>query len=63
MTPWRAAERAYNAHHFNCPACIAAGISQGKHERCTEGSALWKAYTSQPLPHVLAGPGDRTAKN
>lgn len=56
LTPWRAAERAYYAHHAKCNACKAAGIRVGELERCEEGAALWKAYSDQPLPHVLGGP-------
>lgn len=61
MTPWRTAERAYQAHHFNCPTCIAAGISQGKHERCPEGAALWKTYSAQPIPEQIAGSSNRAS--
>ncbi|GEM_PF-4241805 len=37
-------DRAYLAHHFNCPACCAAGRTPGMQQRCTEGLALWDAY-------------------
>lgn len=61
MTPWRAAERAYYAHHAQCPQCKGSGLRPGQLDRCEEGAALWKAYGAQPLPHVLAGPRDRIA--
>ena len=55
MTPWRAAERAYYAHHFACRQCIGAGQQPGVLPRCAEGQALWQDYEAQPLPWVLAG--------
>lgn len=36
---WRVLDRAYQAHHFNCPHCIAAGKGYGK--RCAVGLTLW----------------------
>jgi hypothetical protein len=38
------AARAYNAHHFNCPYCIAAGRGTRYGKRCAKGQALWNAY-------------------
>ena len=35
---WRERDRAYQAHHFQCPACIAAGHGRGL--RCPDGLAL-----------------------
>jgi hypothetical protein len=39
---WRELDRAYLAHHFNCPNCVAAG--QGRGLRCGVGAALWTSY-------------------
>ena len=33
-------EKAYIAHHFNCPTCCAAGLSGGKQARCADGQQL-----------------------
>ena len=42
--PWRAADRLYEAHHWQCPACRAA--ARGRYtERCVEGQRLHDAYT------------------
>jgi hypothetical protein len=44
---------AYNAHHFNCPQCIAAGrILNSVYRRCEIGAPLWHAY----LQSVLSSP-------
>ena len=40
---WLHLDRAYQAHHFNCPTCIAAGWGNG--QRCQTGFVLWKAYS------------------
>ena len=37
-------DKAYIAHHFNCPTCCAAGRSGGKQARCSDGLRLWDAY-------------------
>ncbi|MDO1475615.1 MULTISPECIES: hypothetical protein [Comamonas] len=37
-------DKAYIAHHFNCPTCCAAGLSGGKQARCSQGQTLWDAY-------------------
>ncbi|BDB69052.1 hypothetical protein [Comamonas thiooxydans] len=37
-------EKAYIAHHFNCPTCCAAGLSGGKQARCADGQQLWETY-------------------
>ncbi len=42
--PGLAAARAYHAHHFNCPYCIAAGRGTRYGGRCAKGQALWNAY-------------------
>lgn len=39
---WQALDAAYQAHHVNCPTCIAAGKGYGL--RCGAGAALWSAY-------------------
>lgn len=41
---WHALDAAYLAHHFNCPACIAAGRGSQYGLRCGVGAALWRAY-------------------
>ena len=41
---WHALDAAYLAHHFNCPACIAAGRGSRYGLRCEVGAALWRAY-------------------
>lgn len=43
---WHALDAAYLAHHFNCPACIAAGRGSQYGLRCGVGVALWRAYTA-----------------
>lgn len=43
--PWRAADRAYQHHHWKCSACKAA--ARGHSERCTEGQRLHDEYTSE----------------
>ena len=40
---WLHLDRAYQAHHFKCPTCIAAGLGYGL--RCGSGAALWTAYS------------------
>jgi len=39
---WRPLADAYHAHHFACPACVAAGGGHGL--RCAAGAGLWAAY-------------------
>ena len=41
---WRELSEAYNAHHFDCHACIAAGRGAQYGLRCGAGKALWNAY-------------------
>ena len=48
---WLHLDRAYQAHHFACPVCIAAGRGAGYGLRCGTGAALWTSYsdtTEQP---------------
>ena len=42
--PWNEADRAYQAHHWNCDACKAYARSNGHSQRCTEGQQLHSAY-------------------
>ena len=42
---WRVLDAAYQAHHFNCPICIAAGRGSRYGLRCGVGMALWRAYS------------------
>ena len=41
---WRELAEAYNAHHFDCHACMAAGRGAQYSLRCGAGAALWNAY-------------------
>jgi len=41
---WKELAAAYHAHHFKCPACIAAGRGNRYGQRCGAGMALWRAY-------------------
>jgi hypothetical protein len=41
---WKELAAAYHAHHFNCPACIAAGLGSRYGQRCGTGMALWRSY-------------------
>lgn len=41
---WHALDKAYLAHHFSCPICIAAGRGSRYGLRCGAGTALWLAY-------------------
>ena len=59
-------DKAYIAHHFNCPTCCAAGLSGGKQARCPDGQRLWDLYlqafqaqatTSHPLKKQKAPRG------
>ena len=46
--PWRAADRLYQNHHWQCPECKAAArAAPGTAERCTEGQRLHDEYTAQ----------------
>ena len=40
---WLHLDRAYQAHHFKCPTCKAAGLGYGL--RCGTGAALYRAYS------------------
>lgn len=42
---WLALDAAYLAHHFACPACIAAGRGSSYGLRCGAGAALWRVYS------------------
>ena len=41
--PWRAADRLYEQHHWQCTTCRAA--ARGHAPRCPEGQRLHDAYT------------------
>jgi hypothetical protein len=41
---WKELAAAYNAHHFNCSACIAAGRGSRYGQRCGAGMTLWRSY-------------------
>ena len=43
--PWRAADRRYQRHHWQCGICKAA--ARGHSERCTEGQRLHNDYRAQ----------------
>ena len=46
--PWRVADRLYQAHHWQCPACMAAArAAPGVMARCAEGQLLHDEYTAQ----------------
>ena len=40
---WHAADKAYQAHHTDCPTYL-AGTAPGSRERCPDGAALWTQY-------------------
>jgi len=49
-TDWHALDAAYQAHHFSCPTCIAAGRGVRYGLRCGTGAALWRAYSESEPP-------------
>ena len=42
---WRGMDKAYQAHHFKCAICIAAGRGVRYGLRGGTGAALWTAYS------------------
>lgn len=48
LADWKTLDRAYLAHHAQCPHCIAAGRGYG--QRCGTGAALWRSYEAVPYP-------------
>ena len=48
LADWKTLDRAYQAHHGQCPQCIAAGRGYG--QRCGAGAALWCSYQAAPYP-------------
>ena len=42
---WRELDQAYQAHHWTCHACQAAGRGQQYGQRCAMGLALWVSYS------------------
>lgn len=47
---WTIADKAYQAHHFNCPQCSAAGVNPTGQARCPAGAELWDQYQSAGDP-------------
>ena len=48
--PWRVADRLYQAHHWQCPACMAAArAAPGTADRCAAGQHLHLDYTQAAL--------------
>jgi len=47
---WHELDAAYQAHHFNCKTCIAAGRGVQYGLRCGTGAALWRAYSDASTP-------------
>lgn len=47
---WEQADKAYQAHHINCPQCIAAGINLSSQVRCPIGQPLWDTYCAAGDP-------------
>ena len=48
IADWKTLDRAYLAHHVQCPQCIAAGKGYG--QRCGAGATLWRQYEAAPYP-------------
>lgn len=48
LADWKTLDRAYLAHHVQCPQCIAAGRGYG--QRCGTGATLWRSYEAVPYP-------------
>ena len=46
LADWKTLDRAYLAHHVQCPQCIAAGRGYG--QRCGTGATLWRSYEAVP---------------
>lgn len=44
LPDWRELDQAYQAHHFACPTCIAAGRGVMYGRRCAVGLMLWTGY-------------------
>ena len=42
---WQELDLAYQTHHWNCPACIAAGRGTKYGVRCGVGLVLWNVYS------------------
>ena len=43
---WRGLAQAYQAHHFGCRTCIAAGRGEQYDRRCAVGLVLWAGYSA-----------------
>lgn len=59
MADWKTLDRAYLAHHVQCPQCIAAGRGYG--QRCGSGAALWRSYEAAPYPYEKRKPSKPAA--
>ncbi len=46
LPDWRELDQAYQAHHFGCRTCIAAGRGEQYGMRCAVGLVLWNDYTT-----------------
>ncbi|MEO7938503.1 MAG: hypothetical protein ABIR55_07760 [Burkholderiaceae bacterium] len=46
LPDWRELDKAYQAHHWRCPTCQAAGRGRSYGLRCGTGAALWNAYSN-----------------
>lgn len=46
---WHTLDRAYQAHHWQCPTCQAAGRGRSYGLRCGTGAALWNTYINAPI--------------
>lgn len=45
LPDWRELDQAYQAHHWTCPTCQAAGRGAMYGRRCTVGLVLWAGYS------------------
>ncbi len=52
--PWRAADRLYESHHWQCSTCRAAAT--GHTARCMDGQRLHDAYTQAAMATMKGTP-------
>ena len=57
---WRELDVAYQAHHFNCQICIAAGRGVQYGLRCGTGATLWALYSDATLQSISVARNKRT---
>ena len=57
---WRALDKAYQLHHFNCKTCIAAG--QGRGMRCGVGASMWIQYSDAAMTPTTVTKAKGTSK-